>query len=96
MAAEGHLAVGADCFDVAGGHFAEGFGVVVGWFGGAASGGHVGVWVLIKVMYAVGTMLSNEWRLCESVCPVMIPGVVMTGSFSVQDETTTTMLTDEV
>ena len=27
--AEGHLAVGADCFDVAGRHFAEG----LGWVG---------------------------------------------------------------
>jgi hypothetical protein len=42
-------------------------------------------------------MLSNErrvLRLCESGCPVML-GVVSTGSFSVQAETTT-MLTDEV
>ena len=50
-------------------------------------------------MDAVGRMLSNEWRvlrLCESGCPVMMLGVVGAGRFSVQAETTTTMLTDEI
>ena len=43
LAAEGHLAVRTDRFYVAGGHCAEGFGVV-GWSWGAASGSHGGRW----------------------------------------------------
>jgi hypothetical protein len=41
--AEGHLAVGADCFYVSGGHLAEG----LGWVG--VLGGHDG-WVGMVVM----------------------------------------------
>ena len=44
LEAEGHLAVGADCFYIAGGHLAEGLGGV-GVLGG--HGGQVGMVVMI-------------------------------------------------
>jgi hypothetical protein len=72
LAAEGHLAVGADRFYVAGGHCAEGgFGLIV-WFGGAAAGSHIGRCMGSVIgnerCGEVGKMLSNErrvLRLCD-------------------------------
>jgi hypothetical protein len=60
--------VGADCFYVAGGHCAVGFGGVVGWFGGAAAGSHGGRWRMVEDIGNgrcgdVGVVLSNERRV---------------------------------